>query len=117
MQKIKLDHVERLSRGKRSGANIGSRSVGHNLRPHERASYQRALSKGYLDITTRDRPNLWHVWEKACAASEWEFLVLMKDLQTDSATIYRNGKVIQQQSLAAAKLAAQQLAQVNKETN
>lgn len=90
MKKIKLDHVERLSRGKRSGAQIGSRAVGHHLKPHERADYERALKKGYLDITDKDRANLWHIWEKACKAKDCAFLVLVKEPANGIASIYNN---------------------------
>ena len=113
MKQLKLDHVERLSHGKRSGLNIGSRSVGHYLRPHERSSYQRALKKGYLDITEKDRTNLWHIWEKACLAMKWEFLVLIKDTHSDRGTIYNNNTLIQETKLADAKQQAKTLALAN----
>jgi len=103
MKQLKLDHVERLSHGKRSGLNIGSRSVGHDLRPHERATYQRALKKGYLDITEKDRVNLWHIWEKACLAMQWDFLVLIKDTDNCLGTIYKNSKVLEQSELSETK--------------
>jgi hypothetical protein len=103
MKKLKLDHVERLSHGKRSGLNIGSRSVGHYLRPHERAAYKRAIQKGYLDITEKDRANLWHIWEKACRAMQWKFLVLIKDTDNGLGTIYTESKMLKQVALATAK--------------
>ncbi len=103
MKRIKLDHVERLSHGKRSGINIGSRSVGHYLRSHERESYQRALKKGYLDITEKDRANLWHIWEKACLAMNWNFLVLIKDPEKDIGTIYQNNKIAGRDKLSNTK--------------
>ncbi len=103
MKKLKLDHVERLSRGKRSGLNIGSRSVGHYLRPYERAAYQRALKKGYLDITEKDRANLWHIWGKACAAMQWKFLVLIKDTDNGVGTVYASNKKVSESELVNAK--------------
>ena len=103
MKQIKLEHVERLSYGKRSGANIGSRSVGHHLRPHERSAYQRALKKGYLDITEKDRVNLWHIWEKACSALQWDFLVLIKDLENGIGVVYRNNNMTKEECLSQAK--------------
>ena len=109
MKKLKLDHVERLSHGKRSGLNIGSRSVGHYLRPHERATYQRALKKGYLDITEKDRVNLWHIWEKACLAMNQSFLVLIKDTDTGVGVIYKDNIVISEGVLAEAKHKIKQL--------
>ena len=103
MKQLKLDHVERLSHGKKSGLNIGSRSVGHYLRPHERAAYQRALKKGYLDITERDGVNLWHIWEKACLAMQCDFLVLIKDSDNGLGTLYKNNEVINEAELSEAK--------------
>lgn len=103
MKQLKLDHVERLSHGKRSGLNIGSRSVGHYLRPHERATYERALKKGYLDITEKDRVNLWHIWEKACLAMQWRFLVLIKDTESALGAIYENNELIGNRELPNAK--------------
>jgi hypothetical protein len=103
MKQLKLDHVERLSHGKRSGLNIGSRSVGHYLRPQERAAYQRALKKGYLDISEKDRANLWHIWEKACLAMQWDFLVLIKDTDNGRASLYKNSELIKEAKLSEAK--------------
>lgn len=113
MKKVELDHVERLSYGKRSGINIGSRSVGHYLRPYERDKYQRALKKGYLDITEKDRANLWHIWEKACLAKGWDFLILLKDQTNGSATLYRNSAIIMQAELTDTKVRIKQLALSN----
>lgn len=113
MKQLKLDHVERLSQGKRSGLNIGSRSVGHYLRPHERATYQRALKKGDLDITEKDRVNLWHIWEKACLAKQWNFLVLIKDSNEGMGTLYKNNEIIETIDLSAAKQAIKLMASSN----
>lgn len=110
MKQIKLDHVERLSRGKRSGANIGSRLVGHHLRPHERTLYQKALKKGYLDISERDRDNLWHIWEKACLAQAIDFLVLIKQTEKNIGTVFCNQQQIAQIDLSDAKRLVRQLA-------
>jgi len=113
MKQLKLDHVERLSHGKRSGLNIGSRSVGHYLRPHERDTYQRALKKGYLDITEKDRANLWHIWEKACLAKEWDFLVLIKDQSNGLGTVYQNNEITLNTELVDSKAKIKQLALSN----
>ncbi|GHA01080.1 hypothetical protein GCM10008090_07720 [Arenicella chitinivorans] len=88
--RFKLEQVERLTRGHRSGVNIGSRAVGHHLRPHERKQYERALRAGYLELTQRDRENLWHVWEKVCTAKDWHLLVLVKDTANGTATVYHS---------------------------
>lgn len=109
MKQLQLEHVERLSRGRRSGINIGSRSVGHYLRPHERATYQRALKKNYLDITEKDRANLWHIWEKACVAKNIEFLVLIKDTEQGTGAIYRSNSLISESELVDAKESIQSM--------
>lgn len=115
MKQLKLDHVERLSHGKRSGLNIGSRSVGHYLRPHERAAYQRALKKGYLDITEKDRVNLWHIWEKACLAMQSDFLVLIKDTQNGLGVIYKNNEMLIETGLSEAKREMKKLSTVKEQ--
>ena len=113
MKQLKLDHVERLSRGKRSGMQIGSRSVGHHLRPHEREVYHRALRKAYLDIDEKQRVNLWHIWEKACMAQNWVFLVLIKDTLNNQAVVYRNSQALEPLSLDEAKKQIQSMAKSN----
>lgn len=113
MKKIKLDHVERLSRGKRSGINVGSRSVGHHLRPFERAHYARALTKGYLEITEKDRVNLWHIWQKACIAQDWIFLLLIKDMCKAVGTIYQGDSALDPMPLAESKRLIKELANCN----
>ncbi|MFT4614864.1 MAG: hypothetical protein ACI9NT_002015 [Bacteroidia bacterium] len=110
MKRLELDHVERLSHGKKSGLNIGSRFVGHYLRSHERAAYKRALKKGYLDITERDRVNLWHIWEKACIATQCDFLVLIKDPENGLGTLYQNNEMIEEVELHEAKRKMKRLA-------
>ena len=103
MKQIQLDHVERLSRGKRSGINAGSRSVAHYLRPFERAHYERALQKGYMDITEKDRANLWHIWEKASLAQDIPFLVLIKHTSSGDGTIYQDNNELETLPLKIAK--------------
>lgn len=110
MKRIELEHVERLTKGKRSGVNIGSRFVGHHLRPHERATYQRALKKGYLDITERDRDNLWNIWEKACTAQAIDFLVLIKQTDRNIATVFQNCDQVATLGLNEAKKLVKSLA-------
>lgn len=105
MKKIELDHVERLSRGKRSGIRIGSRTVGHHLHPFERTLYQRALKKG--------RANLWHIWHKACLAQHVPFLVLVKRPSEGGACIYKNDQLIGQFPIKEAKKRIQYLVNLN----
>ena len=111
MRKITLDQVERLSHGKRSGGNFGSRSVGHHLRPFERDHYRRALKQGYLEINEKSRANLWHIWQKACDAQNWSFLVLIKERET--ASIYNDEELIASLELKKAKTRMKELAQEN----
>lgn len=112
MKKITLDQVERLSRGKRSGGNIGSRSIGHHLMPFERDHYRRALKQGYLDINEKSRANLWHIWHKACAAQNWLFLVLIKERET--ASIYQDEELIVTLQVKEAKIQIKELARKNR---
>lgn len=109
MTTINMDHVERLSRGKKSGAKIGSRAVGHYLKPHERDTFNRALAKGYLVIHEKDRANLWHIWEKACLAKGIPFLILIKDTQNALGTVYQNDNIAYLGSLEEAKKIIQTL--------
>lgn len=45
MQKIKIEHIDALSRGKKSGIKLGSRAVPHHLYAYERYEYERALKR------------------------------------------------------------------------
>jgi ribosomal protein S25 len=121
---FKLEHVERLTRGKRSGVNIGSRAVSHHLRPHERRRYERAKKTGYLELTVQDRENLWHVWEKVCAAKNWHVLVLMKDTANAKATIHHaqsasviHGAKVVQRSELELSLAKQEIRHLAQQLN
>jgi hypothetical protein len=100
---IDMTHVMRLSKGKRSGANIGSRSVGHHLNQYEKGVFERALKQQFLSIDERARDNLWHIWEKACLAKHWPCLVLVKQTDQAKGVIYRDFKMIYQGDLAQAK--------------
>lgn len=78
MSKIREKHLERLSQGKKSGMNIGSRSVPHHLRPHEQKRFHLAIKHQFLVIDTKDRINLWNIWEKYCSARNWPEVVCKK---------------------------------------
>jgi len=101
--KMKMDHIERLIRGKRSGINIGSRSIGHHLNQHELEDYKRALSKGFLELDVRARENLWNVWEKVCFVKGWDFYILEKDSKNDSSVLYLDRKEVSTQNLSEGK--------------
>ena len=46
MTKIKLEHIDNLSKGKKSGGSrIGSRAIPHHLYTYERKKYELALKK------------------------------------------------------------------------
>jgi hypothetical protein len=45
MPKIKLEHIDALSKGKKSGIKLGSRAVPHHLYAYEREEYERALKR------------------------------------------------------------------------
>ncbi len=108
---ITADHVERLSRGKRSGGHVGSRGVGHHLTALERSTYQRALKTRFLVLTTKDRANLWHIWEKCCEARQWPFLVLIKNTADNQGVIYEGQQPHDAQPLVDAKNKIRLLAQ------
>lgn len=68
MTKIKLEHIDNLRRGKKSGAKIGSRGTPHHLYKYEEEKYKRALKYKFLEITSKDRVNLKNLWQKVCMA-------------------------------------------------
>ena len=45
MPKVKLEHIDGLSKGQKSGIKIGSRAVPHHLYAYEREAYERALKQ------------------------------------------------------------------------
>ena len=108
--KFKMDHVERLTKGKRSGKNIGSRAVGHHLRAFERSIYERALNDGFLIIDERSRENLWNVWQKVGEARNCPAYILLKDTVTATGEIYKGEERIFSGKLADAKKEIRRLA-------
>lgn len=86
MPKLKLEHIDALSKGKKSGIRIGSRAVPHHLYAYEREEYERALKRGYLTIDTRSRPNLENLWMLVCQSREIECIVLQKNGENASIT-------------------------------
>lgn len=103
---FKLEDVDKLTRGKRSGKRIGSRAVGHHLSAFERKEYLRAGKQGFLSLPSQSRSNLWNVWEKACLARGWPFLVLIKHMipnQVAQGEVYENDSKVFQGELKQAK--------------
>ena len=107
---IKMEQVERLTRGKRSGANIGSRNVGHQLRAFEREIYDRALQARYLIVSKDSRENLWNVWVKVANAKKWSCLILVKETRQDRGEIFQDEELVYAGELAAAKIEIRRLA-------
>lgn len=102
-QKIKMEHIDRLSRGKKSGINIGSQRIGHHLSKFEREIYERSLKKGFLDIDERSRENLFNLWEKVAIAKNWKNIILVKSHDRTSAITYIDGVQVFKGELGEAK--------------
>lgn len=87
MKKIKLEHIDKLRKWKKSWINIGSRWIPHHLSQHEQETYNRALQYKFLEITIKDRVNLENIWQKVCISQTWRNYVLKKDSSTGNAEI------------------------------
>ena len=66
IMKLKLEHIDNLRRGKKSGSKIGSRGTPHHLFKHETFLYEKALKERYLTIDIKSRVNLKNLWSKVC---------------------------------------------------
>lgn len=95
MTKVKIEHIDNLSKWKKSGNNIGSRAIWHHLYIYERWKYERAIKNKFLEITKKDRVNLVHLWDKVCLSKWWDHYILLKDTQTGKSEILKNGIPIQ----------------------
>lgn len=98
-----LKHIDRLVKGKKSGANIGSRNVGHHLFDHEKAIYQKAMKYKFLDITVKHRSNLKNVWKKVCEAQKWDMWILEKNMEKNTSVIYKNKQSVWSGSVSEGK--------------
>jgi hypothetical protein len=78
MPKIKLEHIDALSKGKKSGIKLGSRAVPHHLYIYEREEYERALKRGYLVLSKTSRPNLENLWILVSKSYNRECIILHK---------------------------------------
>jgi hypothetical protein len=78
MPKVKLEHIDALSKGKKSGIRLGSRAVPHHLYAYEREEYERALKRWYLVVDRTDRVNLENLWMLVCESRGSEYLILRK---------------------------------------
>ncbi len=88
---LKIEHIDRLSQGKKSWIQIGSRWVPHHLYQYEKIKYEHALKYKYLEITKKDRVNLINIWDKVCIAKWWHNLILIKDTESWIANILKDG--------------------------
>jgi hypothetical protein len=78
MPKIKLEHIDALSKWKKSGIRLGSRAVPHHLYAYEREEYERALKRWYLILDKTSRPNLENLWIFVSKSYNRESIVLHK---------------------------------------
>ena len=104
MTKIKLEHIDNLRRGKKSGVKIGSRWTPHHLYAYEQIQYDRALRNKYLEVTKKERVNLQNLWQKVCQAKSWKHYVLIKDTEQWTGTILLDDKEIETGDLKNMKL-------------
>ena len=94
MPRIKLEHIDALSKGKKSGISLGSRAVPHHLYTYEREEYERALKRWYLIVDHTSRVNLENLW-MLVAQSQWvKCMILHKVgesayITADAVEIYR----------------------------
>jgi len=100
---IKMEHIDRLSRGKKSGIHIGSRRVGHHLQSFERDIYERSLKKGFLEVDERARDNLYNLWEKVVVVKQWTHVVLVKGMNRVSGRVFMDGIQVFDGTLQEAK--------------
>lgn len=109
MTKIKLEHIDNLRRGKKSGAKIWSRGTPHHLYKYEEEKYKRALKYKFLEITNKDRVNLKNIWQKVCLAKWWKNYVLVKDMERAGAWVTLNDKKVEEWTLQDMKRTIREL--------
>lgn len=89
---MKIEHIDNLTKGKKSWSNIWSRWISHRLRHYERKKYEVALKNKYLQIDTKDRKNLLNIWYKVCELNSWSNIVLLRN--HDKWELYIDDKII-----------------------
>lgn len=114
MKKIKLEHIERLSKWKKSGINIGSRAIPHHLYEYERKKYEFALKKWFLNISEKERVNLTNIWEKVCIAKWQDCIIFEKSTNNTSVKIYKNTDAVFQGSLEEGKKYIKNITNIHK---
>jgi hypothetical protein len=70
------DSVNRISKGKRSARNIGSRGIPHRLTKSEREEFERAKKRGYLIRKRTHRDNIENIWWLWCQENKIPFKVI-----------------------------------------
>ncbi len=83
---MKEKHVEKLTRGKKSGAKIGSRNVPHRLTKYEEIKFNKAIKKRFMTLQFDSRPNLKNIWLKYSEAKGWPCIIITR-LQDGSAKL------------------------------
>jgi len=86
---MKEKHVEKLTKGKKSGANIGSRKIPHRLNQHEQKKFNIAIQRRFLTTSFDSRPNLRNIWLKYTEAKDWSCIIVQR-LQDGSAKVEHN---------------------------
>lgn len=104
---MKLEHIDNLTRWKKSWINIWSRSISHRLRPYEREKYNLALKNKYLQIDSKDRENLLNIWYKVCDFKWWNNIVFLKN--NDKWIILKDDIIVYESNLDDAKNKLNQL--------
>ncbi len=98
---MKLEHIQQLTKGKKSWIKIWSRAMPHRLKPYEREIYERALKNKYLEINQKQRINLINIWDKTCQAQWWENIIFIKDI--NQASVEKNNNIIFSWEISEAK--------------
>lgn len=99
---MKLEHVDNLSKWKKSWVKFGSRKTPHRLRSYERIKYELALKNNYLEIDFKDRINIQNLWQKVCDVKKIDNIVLYKNLWDSK--ILKNWNIIFFWNIKDAKL-------------
>ena len=87
---MKEKHIENLTKGKKSGANIGSRGVPHRLNQHEQKQFNIAIKRRYMTLSYDSRPNLRNIWLKYAEVKGWTSLIVQR-LQDGTANVEHDG--------------------------
>ena len=90
---MKEKHVENLTKGKKSGAKIGSRGVPHRLNQHEQKQFNLAIKKKFMTLSYDSRPNLRNIWLKYTEVKKWPALIVSR-LQDGTANVNQNGSTL-----------------------